>query len=568
MRNWRDLRLLAVERLRPTDWQRMLLLAGAIGVAGSLATLGFREALQAIERLLYDDDSLVAIATAMPWWLRLITPAIGGLVAGAILIYARRMPSGGGTGDYMEAISLGSGDIGVRASCLRALSSAATVVSGGAIGREGPMVQLASLAGSLVGRWRHAPIPRRRLMLACGAAAGVATAYNAPIAGALFVAEIVLHSVALESLGPLLVAAMMASVTSSQLIGSEPLFVVPDFHLAPGPETVLLGGLGLIAGLCAPLYLAFLDRARQLYGRLRWPLPLKLGLGGLLVGAISIASPAVWGNGYSVVDSVLQGGWAMQALLVVLVLKLLAVAATTGSGAVGGIFTPTLFVGAVAGSVFAAGVERVWPGAVPETASVAVGMGAFLAACTHAPLTCVLMIFEMTENYGVMLPLMLACVLGYSISRTLRPSSIYSDAAGSSTPAPALTLVDDFLRADSATIADGASVRELEEVFLRMRWPHTYVVGPDRRFVGAISVHDLAPLLKADPQAATTWPAGVVKRDYPRVREHAPVWQVLETFARHPGERLPVVDDQGRLRGHVTKTDLVLMFRERLAAPA
>lgn len=573
-RTRRNLRLLLLERLRLSDAQRMLVLAGAIGVAGALATLAFHKSLLLIEDLLYGrSDSLVLIAAGLPWWLRLLVPAAGGVVAGLVLAWARRAPAPPTGGDYMEAIALGNGDLGVRSSCLRALSSAATVVSGGAIGREGPMVQLAALAGSLMGRWRDAPVPRRRLMVACGAAAGVATAYNAPIAAALFVAEIVLHSVALESLGPLLVAAVAAHVTAAQWMGAAPLYQVPAFSLHVGTPTLLLGLLGVAAGLAAPLYLGLLDRVRQLFSNWHAPLWLKLGTGGLVVGALSIQSPQVWGNGYSVVNSVLQGGWAVSALLAVLAFKLAAVSATTGSGAVGGIFTPTLFVGAVAGALFAALLHWGWPGVLPVPAGVAVGMGAFLAACTHAPLTSVLMIFEMTENYDLVVPLMLACVLGFSIARVLRPASIYSGAAGAAPPAPALTLAGDLLRTGSASIVAGRSVQELEEAFLRHRWPHVYVLDEQRRFLGAISVHDLAALLRNPPivndtgedPASATWPDAVLRRDYPRVTDRTPVWQVLETFATHPGERLPVLDAEGRLLGHVTKTDLVLMFRERLA---
>jgi CIC family chloride channel protein len=400
-------------------------------------------------------------------------------------------------------------------------------------------------------------------MVACGAAAGVATAYSAPIAGALFVAEIVLQSVALESLGPLLVAAVTANLTLTAIAGFAPVYQMPAFDLTHGTTTLLLAALGLVAGLAAPGYLWLLDRAHGAFARWPAPLWLRLGTGGLIVGALSIASPSVWGNGYSVVNSILQGGWLWTALLLVLAVKLLAVAATTGSGAVGGIFTPTLFVGAVAGALFSIAVEQAWPGLLPGPASVAVGMGAFLAACTHAPLMSVLMIFEMTENYAVVVPSMLACVLGFSISRALRPQSIYS-AARASRPTPQLAMAADFLRSDSATVVAGQSVRELEAAFLRHRWPHLYVLDHDRTFLGAISLHDLAPLL-SDPTMTGAWPASLLRADYPRVQAVTPSWQVLETFASHPGERLPVVDGDGRLLGHVTKSDLVLMFRERLS---
>jgi CIC family chloride channel protein len=554
-------RLLALQRLRPSEWQRTLLASALIGALGALATIGFRQGVLLIEQALYGrHDSLVRIAAALPWGVRLVVPALGGIVAGLVLAWARRAPSSGDPGDYMEAIALGDGNLGVRPSCLRALSSAATVASGGAIGREGPMVQLAALCGSLIGRWRHAPIPRRRLMVACGAAAGIATAYNAPIAGALFVAEIVLQSLALESLGPLLVASVAAHITMSELLGAAPVYHMPAFTMPEGRPILWFAALGIIAGLVAPLYLGLLDAVRAAYARWQGPLWIKLGSGGLVVGAISILRPEVWGNGYSVVDSILHGGWLWDALLVVLLLKLLAVAATTGSGAVGGIFTPTLFVGAVAGALFHFGAQSLLPVALPEPAGIAIGMGAFLAACTHAPLTSVLMVFEMTEHYDLVVPLMLACVLAYSVSRVLRPSSIYAAAQRRAAHAPTLTMARDLLKPEAPTVQEGQTLRELEEVFVRWRWQHVYVLDDSQRFVGAVALHDLSPLLKA---GETSWPP--LRRDYPRVMETTPLWQVLETFASHAGERLPVLDEAGRLRGHLTKTDVLLMMRERLS---
>jgi CIC family chloride channel protein len=267
-----------------------------------------------------------------------------------------------------------------------------------------------------------------------------------------------------------------------------------------------------------------------------------------------------------VVDSLLQGNWGWQALLFVLVFKLAAVAATTGSGAVGGIFTPTLFMGSVAGGLFAHVVLGLVPGALPAPAAIAIGMGAFLAACTHAPLMSVLMIFEMTENYALVVPLMLACVLGFSVSRVLRPASIYAKAQRSTAAqAPMLAMARDLLRSDSQTVRPGQSLRELEEVFVHCRWRNVYVLDDDGRFLGAIAVHDVPALLR-DPRAADApWPAELLQPEYPRVQDTTPLWQVLENFARHPGERLPVLDEAGRLLGHVTKTDLVLMLGERLA---
>lgn len=560
---WRD-GLLA--RLRPLAAQRTLAVAGAIGVLGALATIGFRATILLVERLAYGDrsGSLVHIAAGLPGWQRLLAPAVGGVLAGLLLAWARRQPEQDKGGDYMEAVALGSGDLGARASLLRALSSAATVAGGGAIGREGPMVQLAALCGALIGRWRNVPVPRRRLYVACGAAAGIATAYNAPIAGAMFVAEIVLRSLAIESLGPLIVAAVAANVVVSTVTDFAPVYHMPVLLLGHGADTLALAAVGVLAGLLAPPYLALLDYARRLFARWHSPLWCKLGAGGLLVGLLSLAQPAVWGNGYSVVNAILQGGWAWQALLAVLAFKLLAVAATTGSGAVGGIFTPTLFTGAVLGALCGGALHALWPGLIPVPAAVAVGMGAFLAACTHAPLMSVLMLFEMTESYSVVVPLMAACVLAYTISRVLHARSIYA-APGRAGHAPMLAMAADLLCVDPPVIGLGTSVGELAALFQRRRWQHVYVVDGEGVFAGAVSLHDFAPLLQAGAELATPWPSSLLRIDYPRVRDTAPAWQVMETFATHPGERLPVLDGAGHLLGYLTKTDLVLLFRDPVA---
>jgi CIC family chloride channel protein len=462
----------------------------------------------------------------------------------------------------MEAIVIGNGNLGVRTSLLRALSSALTVASGGAIGREGSMVQLAALGGSLIGRWSRATMPRRRLLVACGAAAGIASAYDAPIAGSLFVAEIVLHSVAIESLGPLLVAAVCADLTCSQLFGLTPVYQMPALTAQNGQAVAMLALLGTLSGFGAVLYRSALDLGHAAFARLQLPLWAALGLGGLVVGVLSVWRPEVWGNGYSVVNAILHGAWLWPALLAVLLPKVVAVASTTGSGAVGGVFTPTLFVGAVFGALFGDLVLSQWPGLAPQAVFAAVGMGAFLAACTHAPLTSILMLFEMTESYALVMPLMLASVLAYWVSVVLRRDSIYSSATGNALPPPLVTIARGLMRTDSERVPETADLAELEQSFLRSRRPHVYVVDARGRFVGAVSVHDLMP--GGETRTRPDWQA-VIRRDFPTVDEDTPVGQVLETFARHPGERLPVLGHDRTLHGYVTKTDVLLMFRERLA---
>lgn len=549
------------------EWLWSLVWSAWIGGLGSFATLGFRIFLTTTEHLLYGPVSgLVQAASSLPWWQRFLTPALGGALAGSVLLLSRHVTKHAPHGDYMEAVVLGRGELHVGGSLLSALASACSVVSGGAIGREGPMVQLAALTGSLTAGWRKLPVPRRRLLVACGAAAGLTTAYGTPIAGALFIAEIVLQSLATETLVPLLLASAVARINTSLLFGTEPLYHMPEIPSPQGFAFLLSGGLALLAGVGAPLFLGLLRYTKRVFQSWNTLLPLKLAVGGSLVGLLSIQTPQVWGNGFSVVNSVLQGDWTWQALVLVLVFKVIAVVATTGSGAVGGIFTPTLFVGAVSGALFSLVMDRVLPGVLPVPLGVAVGMGAFLSATTHAPLTAVLMIFEMTGNYRVVAPLMLAGVFAAAISRRLRPESVYASSQKVRVEYdPRLAVAQDLLRTDSPTVQRKDSLATVEIRLLEYRWRHIYVVDAEKRFQGAIAMHDVAGLLKEQHDLQAPWPETLLKTDYPRLSPEMPLWDILAVFDVHNGERLPVLDDSERLLGYVTKADLLLILRDRLA---
>jgi FimV-like protein len=409
---------------------QLLLLSAIAGFLGALVTILFHEGIRALEWLFSGQSAgVVAMAERLAPWQRLLLPAAGGLVAGLILQQVGGLLRGRASTDYMEAVAVGDGWISVRHSLVKSGSSLVTVGTGGSIGREGAMVQLAAMVASALGRLGRFPRDRLRLLVAAGAAAGLAAAYNAPIAATLFVAEIVLGSIALEHIGPLIIAAVISSATVHDIFGYAPVYEIPAFSLVSDWELALYLLLGVVAGHVAPAFLHLLERARELFGKLPRITALRLGLGGLLVGAISVYEPQVWGNGYSVVNSVLHSPWAWQALLTVLVLKMLATAATHGSGAIGGAFTPTLFVGAMLGALFGTAAHVLLPaGTASPSAYAVVGMGAMLAGATHAPLMSILMVFELTMDYQIVLPLMLAVITAHYTARAyagVRP--MYAD---------------------------------------------------------------------------------------------------------------------------------------------
>lgn len=508
---------------------------------------------------------LVESFMALAWWERLIVPAIGGLLAGVVLFVGTRWHGGVTTTDYMEAVVLGDGKISTRRSAVKCLSAMFTIASGGSIGREGPLVQLASVVASVLGRWRHWSTPRLRLLVGCGAAAGIASAYNAPIAGALFVAEIVLGSVAMEIFGPLVFSSVIATLTVRGFIGSDPIYAIPHFELNSNWEVAPYVILGLVAGLMAPWFLRLLDTSERVSARLPGPVFLKMFVGGAIVGLLAIFHPEVCGNGYSAVNTILAGNWAWQVVAVILLSKVLATAATFGSGAVGGVFTPTLFVGASLGYLFG-----YWTGHLPlgltinPSAFALVGMGAFLAATTHAPIMAIIMIFELTLDYQIILPLMLACVVGYYVSVSIEKRSIYSEAlkrkgAGDYRHQLAELHVRDLMKPDPLTVPPTARFAEIGQKFVANRFNYLYVTD-DGRFVGAISLHDIKSYLNAPELAEVVIAGDILREDIPTIQPSASLNEALDRFAQHSGERLPVVTDASvnRLVGSLAKTDVIL----------
>lgn len=412
---------------------RRLSLAVVIGIVGALAVALFRLAMLSLERILLGDyhGSLVQAAAALPGWQRLITPAMGGLVAGILLWgwqrYTCQRPHA--PTDYMEAIDTGDGRLDLGSCLVKSLASLAVVVSGSAIGREGAMILLATLAASLIAQ-RLTKSAEWKLWVACGAAAGMASAYHAPLAGSLFVAEILFGSLILASLGPVVIAAVTALLVtqafSPALSDGMTLYEVIPLSLPSFSWYLAVVICGVLCGLAGPLFLKLMAASGKGFAALNLAPPLQLGLGGLVVGGLSLITPLVWGNGYSVVQSLLTVPPSITLVAGILMWKLLAIIASSGSGAPGGVFTPTLFAGVALG-MLAGQLIGIMLHTGPTLSMIMglAGMAALLAATTHAPIMATLMICEMTGEYSLLPGLLVACVIASVISRSLHPDSIY-----------------------------------------------------------------------------------------------------------------------------------------------
>ncbi len=564
------LKLWLVEHFPVGERQFMLVWAALIGFLGALSSELFRRATDLLHYLSTGSDSeIISSFARLPFWQRVAVPTVGGLLAGLTLWLGNRLTSRlrqKTTTDYMEAIVVGNGSISIPASLVKTFSALFSISTGASIGREGPLVQISSLVASQIARFREMPVAQRRQLVACGAAAGIASAYNAPIAGSFFVAEIILGTVVVEALGPLVLAAVVATFTAQLLHGGGPIYKSPGFTLQTPLELIPLVSVGLISGFIAPAYLWFLRLVQRSFSKVIMPVPAKLALGGAFVGALAIISPDVCGNGQGLLSILFHQNWYSDEILAILVLKLVATAATFGSGAVGGVFTPTLFIGAALGMLYGRGILYAFPVFHSDPAMYAiVGMGSFIAATTGAPLMSILMAFELTLDYTIAPLLMVSCVVAYYCSSIFEKQFIYGESLERKGAAffnrqLAETKIIDLIRRDPITLPPNATFAEIEKTFLQNRYQHIYVVGKEMKFLGAVSLHDIKEFLDQPELANMVIAADIMKENFPRISPQQPMADALEKFSEVDSERLPVVDNLNtqRLIGSISKTDIML----------
>ncbi|WP_322996851.1 ClcB-like voltage-gated chloride channel protein [Castellaniella sp.] len=558
-------------RMRADGVAAMLCWAALAGLGGALVTIAFHAGIHALQRLFADESGQITqVMASLSWPLRLGVPALGGLCAGFLLLAARRV-SKDKHSSYMEAVAIGDGRMSLGQGLLRSLSSLCTVASGGSIGREGAMVHLAALWSSGLGRVLRVDTAHLRLLAACGAAAGVSAAYGAPLAGAVFVGEIILGSMSFQNFGPLLVASAVASLVMHLSGDYAVRYPMPDLQAMPVELLLPCLALGVLAGVGAAQFLRTIHGVRTVFDRTGLGLPLRLALGGLLLGAVLTQLPEMAGNGNRVVLSLLHNEWAWQTVLLMLLCKVLATSLTVGSGAVGGVFTPLLFVGGALGMLFGQVLAEAWPVLAGHGAMFAlVGMGAFLAAATSAPFMAILMIFEMTLSYQVVLPLVLACVVAYFVSRGLAQAVMY-EVTLHHEDNQALrqrlrqARLDSLLRPAETVVRTTSSVRQAQEMFLDYPVKYLYVVDEESCWQGVIAQQDLTRMMLGEVDVATKTCGDVLRLDF--VTPLYPDLSLDEAQARFSafqGERLPVVsrDRPARLLGVVYKSDLLERYSQ------
>jgi CIC family chloride channel protein len=558
------------------DLAGIIFWAALVGVCGALASVAFRESIRLLELVFTGQASgLVNGASKLVWWHRALVPVIGGALAGWVLYILGSRFISLKVADYMEAILVGDGRISLRGTLLRSASSLLTIGSGGSIGREGSMVQLSAMIASRLGQLVRAPVPRLRLLVACGGAAGIAAAYNAPISGALFVSEIVLGSLAMDTFGPLVVASVISDATIHRFLGYGPVFNVPHVQFASNWELGFYIVLGVLLGHLAPPFLGLIDFTKGRFVRLGLPLYWQLALGGVCVGVISIYFPQVWGNGYSVIGNILQGNLLGVTLLLVLVAKIFATSATVGSGAVGGVLTPTLFIGCAVGALVGGVLHDLMPTIVSVPAAYAlIGMGSFLSATTLAPLTSILLIFEMTGDYEIVLPLMLACVSSHYTAKVYRHGkSVYHASLQGASAAEGsddwrLRTVETLVKPAAAVVPETMTLGEVFDRLPKRPLERVFVVKGDE-LVSWLNPREVLEKMHHSELDGGLPVSAVAKPVEFALAPDMPLTTALEAFLREQATVLPVTAGQWRntLLGEVARNDLMLAIQDRLTYP-
>jgi len=559
---------------------KLNLLAILVGVIGGFGALLFRYLLFSINDLSFFHTLSIHFISPLGnniGWLVLLVPAGGGLLVGLITHYFAPETRGHGVPEVMEAIATRGGVIRPRVALAKVLASGICIGTGGSAGREGPIVQIGSSAGSTLGQLLKLPGGDIKVLVGCGATAGIAATFNAPLAGVLFAIELILLEFKTRSFVPLVIASTFATIISRIFLGAQPMIQVPAYQLRNPYELILYLFLGLFAALVGYIEIVSLYGAEDVFDRIKIHPIFKPMLGGLALGAIGLVLPNVFGTGYGTVSGIMNQTFGVAGisllgfLVVLLVAKIAALSLTLGSGGSGGVFAPSLFIGAAFGGAFGVFMHMVFPAiAAPYPAYALVGMAAVFSAASRATLTSIVMLFEMTRNYDIILPLMFACVVADIVAWLLYPDTIYTKKLSRRGIVIAHDLeinvlktrfVANVMTSEVDAISKTMPVYKAQERMLETGHQGFPIVDEDGRLAGIITGRDVVKAIRTDRNLPVIEASNrELTVAYPDETLDA-VWQRM---ARHEIGRLPVVSrsDTRKLVGFITKGDLTRFARK------
>ncbi len=563
----------------------IILTSVVVGVGAGFGAVVFRWLIATIKRLAFEGVGEMVGFPAPP--ALILIPAAGGLLFGPLIYFFAREAKGHGVPEVMEAVALRGGRIRPRVAVVKSLASSLCIGTGGSVGREGPIVQIGSALGSTVGQLLDLSDDRIRSLVACGAAGGIAATFNAPIAGALFALEIILGQFQATYFGAVVISAVTSDVIAQLFLGEERAFLVPPYSLVSPWELLLYALLGVLSAFVAVGFSRLLYVAEDLFDAWHFPEYLKPVIGGALLGLLGLLAPRlgggfprIFGVGYDSISDALFGRLAMTTALLLLVLKLLATSLTLGSGGSGGVFAPSLFMGAMLGQTFGTVVHRLFPQVTaPPGGYALVGMASVFAGAAHAPITAIIILFEMTGDYNIILPLMFGTVVSTLISRGLSYESIYTLKLvrrgvhlrqGQDIDVMQAVTVGEAMSTQVDTVPPDMSLQELARAFTETHHHGFPVTDEEGNLLGIVSIRDLEEAMARGPIDGLTV-ADIATMDnlvvaYP----HEPMWVALRRLGSRDLSRLPVLEAEGsrKLVGVVRRSDIIRAYNAAILARA
>ena len=569
-----------VERARGGEYVFLLFTAALIGLLGGLGAIAFNMAIHLFQSGFWNivEPRLADLREIAAWKIALI-PAFGGLIVGLITTYLVSEAKGHGVPQVIKAVALSGGKIRGRVALAKMLASAITIGSGGSAGREGPVIQIGAAIGSRIGQAMGMSKRRLRTLVACGAAAGIAGTFNAPIAGALFSVEVILGEFGAAQFSPIVISSVVATVVARAWRGDAPVFSPPPCTFASAWELIPYVVLGLLCGLVSVAYIRSISFAEGLFDRhVRLPRWLRPALGGLLLGLIALALPQVMGDGRTLSNSAFAGTLPALLLIALAFAKMLATSLTLGSGGSGGVFSPALSIGALLGAGVGTLAAPLLGSHFGGIAAYAVaGMGGLIAGAMLAPITAILMIFEITSNYAIILPVMIACILSTVLVTKLTGNlSVYTFKLaregirlfrGGSPDLLQSHPARDHMRPRVETIRPGESASSLMNRLLASDVSQFYVVDAAETLLGAIALSDARRVLLSPPGLVSILLAeDVMRKNVPFVLPDESLSSTLAKFATAGLQELPVVHSAAdqRILGTLAYPDVLSAYQDEL----
>jgi CIC family chloride channel protein len=570
-----------LDRIRTNEVVTGLTLSIIVGVLAGLGAVGFRWLVGSVQTLFFSGGADY-LGFMGPYYI-IILPAVGGLIVGLIIRFGAREAKGHGVPEVMEAAVLKGGRIRPRVSLIKALASSVCIGSGGSVGREGPIVQIGSSLGSTLGQWLGLSDEWVRTLLACGAAGGISATFNTPIGGVFFAMEVIMGRFLSPKFGYVVISSVAAQFVAYVFLGSQPSFDIIPYEMVSYWETLSYAVLGIAAALAAALFIRVLYKLEDLFDSWHIPEFLKPAIGGLGIGLIGLYSYDLFGVGYGnvfwvshmSVDQALLGEIALSSLAILLILKILATSLTLGSGGSGGIFAPSLFIGAMLGGALGMVAAMLFPDYIaPSGAYALVGMAAVFAGSTRASFTAIIMLFEMTRNYSIILPLMIAVVISTVISRALNRETIYTSKLvrrgvdlrqiNKASPLREVT-VEEAMTWDFPTVPPTMPIRELMAKLRRTGHHGFPVVNEKEELVGVVTIADVeAAMAKESPSALTV--KDIASKSVVVAYPDEYIHDVIVKLGTHDVGRIPVVERKNpkRLLGVLRRHDVLTAYSKTL----